>query len=95
VGHSTTEASSNDQTKAPARDLVPDGITGDIVEPRPLSTHRNADEPPEAETNRSRADRIETHRVRKPQDVVGISPLLGSDAGSYITGQIIGGDGVR
>lgn len=93
LGYSMTKAALNNQTTALARDLAPHGITVNAIEPGYFDTHRNAADFPDADTKRSRANWIAMRRVGEPEDVVGTALLLCSDAGSYITGQIIGVDG--
>lgn len=93
MGYSTTKAAVNNMVTALTRELGVDGITVNAIAPGYFNTHRNAGDFPDEETKRERGKWVPVGRVGEPEDVVGMALLLASDAGGYITGQVLYVDG--
>lgn len=68
-----------------ALELGPCGIRVNCIAPGMIDTNMLALMP--AEQRRKNIAKIPLRRVGRPEDIVGVSFLLASDAGSYITGQ--------
>lgn len=93
LGYSTTKAAVNNLVTGLAAALGPDGITVNAISPGYFDTHRNRDDFPDEATKQRRGQWLPLRRVGEPEDVVGLTLLLTSDRGSYITGQVIPVDG--
>lgn len=93
MGYSTTKAAVNNMVTALTRELGGYGITVNAIAPGYFNTHRNAADFPDEETKREKGKWVPVGRVGEPEDVVGMALLLASDAGGYITGQVLYVDG--
>jgi len=93
MGYSTTKAAINNMVTALCRELAGGGITINAIAPGYFDTHRNAAEFPDRDTKIQSGRGVPVGRVGEPQDVCGMAVLLASDAGSYITGQVLYIDG--
>lgn len=81
-------------TKAMARDLAPDAITVNLLCPGYFDTWRNRfDFQSEQDKHRKGQAHVPLGWVGQSEDIGGISLALCSDAGRYITGQVIYVDG--
>ena len=81
-------------TTAVARDLAPDRVTVNLIAPGYFDTFRNRDNfRDEADKRRQGRRAVPLGRLGLPRDAAGLAVLLCSDAGAYITGQIIFVDG--
>jgi glucose 1-dehydrogenase len=77
-----------------ARDLAASQITVNVISPGWIDTWRNrGDMSQPARKAQLGHDAVPTGRIGEPADFAGITLLLCSDAGSYITGQVIYVDG--
>ncbi len=92
--YSASKASLAALTKTWALELAQDGIAVNAVAPGMINTDlfRRNNPPDSPDVFRLRSA-IPMGRVGEPQDVAGLALLLCSDAGSYITGDIIHVDG--
>jgi NAD(P)-dependent dehydrogenase (short-subunit alcohol dehydrogenase family) len=92
--YSMAKAALENLTRGLARVLAPDGITVNLLCPGYFNTWRNRDQfkTPQDLIDRGR-EYVPEGRIGEPEDVGGISLLLASDAGAYITGQTIYVDG--
>ena len=81
-------------TRSLARELAKDNVTVNCVAPGWVDTWRNrfdfANEQEKVEKGRRH---IPLGRIGEPEDYAGVTLLLCSEAGSYITGQTIYVDG--
>ncbi|HLL91048.1 MAG TPA: SDR family NAD(P)-dependent oxidoreductase [Tepidisphaeraceae bacterium] len=80
-------------TKALARDLAKDNVTVNLISPGWINTYRNRDDFPTEQVKEDKGRHVPLGRVGEPADFGGVAVLLCSDAGAYITGQVIGVDG--
>jgi glucose 1-dehydrogenase len=80
-------------TQALARDLAADQITVNLIAPGYFNTWRNREEFRTPEDFVERAHFVPMGRIGEPGDTAGITLLLCSEAGGYITGQSIFVDG--
>ena len=91
--YSLSKAAIDKLTKALARDLAKDQITVNCIAPGWINTWRNRNDFKNEEDMKSRGKHVPIGRVGQPSDFAGITLLLCSDAGEYITGQTIFVDG--
>jgi NAD(P)-dependent dehydrogenase (short-subunit alcohol dehydrogenase family) len=81
-------------TKAMARDLAPGGITVNLLCPGYFDTWRNRfDFTDEQDKQRKGKAHVPLGWVGQSEDIAGIALALCSDAGRYVTGQVIYVDG--
>jgi NAD(P)-dependent dehydrogenase (short-subunit alcohol dehydrogenase family) len=80
-------------TFALARDFARDNVTVNLIAPGYINTIRNEARLGTPEGRAEAGKHIPAGRVGEPEDLAGITLLLCSDAGSYITGQSIYVDG--
>jgi NAD(P)-dependent dehydrogenase (short-subunit alcohol dehydrogenase family) len=78
-------------TRSMAGAYVSDGIRVNALAPGPVDTDMMRSNPPEAIEYMKRGTLLK--RLASPDEMVGAALLLTSDAGSYITGQVIIADG--
>jgi NAD(P)-dependent dehydrogenase (short-subunit alcohol dehydrogenase family) len=90
--YSATKAALIGLARASALDLGPYGITVNCLAPGPFLTDMPMSVLSEAE-KQAFADRTALGRWAQPRELVGPALLLCSDAGSYITGQVLFVDG--
>jgi NAD(P)-dependent dehydrogenase (short-subunit alcohol dehydrogenase family) len=91
--YSLSKAALEKMTMALARDLGPDNITVNLIAPGWFDTYRNREQF-KTDADRERlGKRLPAGRIGRPEDVAGLTLLLCSEAGSYITGQSIHVDG--
>jgi NAD(P)-dependent dehydrogenase (short-subunit alcohol dehydrogenase family) len=76
-----------------ARDFARDNVTVNLIAPGYINTIRNEARLGTPEGRAEAGKHIPAGRVGEPEDLAGITLLLCSDAGSYITGQSIYVDG--
>lgn len=93
LGYSVTKSALNNFTLTVAAEVARDGVTVNAIAPGYFDTHRNRWQFPDAETKAKRGEWLPARRVGEPEDVVGAALMLASDAGAYITGQILYVDG--
>lgn len=91
--YAMSKAALENMTKALGRDLASDGITVNLIAPGYYNTWRNRDQFQTPEDFEKRSQWIPAKRIGEPEDCAGVTILLCSDAGSYITGQTIYVDG--
>lgn len=90
--YSATKAALNGMTMASSLDLGPYNVTVNCIAPGPFLTDMPMSVLSEAE-KKAFADRTALGRWAQPQELAGPIVLLCSEAGSYITGQVIVVDG--
>ena len=90
--YSATKAALNGMTMASALDLGPFNVTVNCLAPGPFLTDMPMSVLSDAE-KKAFADRTALGRWAQPRELVGPVLMLCSDAGSYITGQVIVVDG--
>lgn len=91
--YSLCKAAMEKMTMALARDLGPSNVTVNLIAPGWFDTHRNRDVF-KTEMDRERiGGKLPAGRIGQPEDIEGLTLLLCSEAGSYITGQSIYIDG--
>ncbi len=78
-------------TRAAAGELAPHGIRVNALAPGPVDTAMVRNQGPDAAESMGRATLLQ--RIAHPDEMVGAALLLASDAGSFITGQVIVADG--
>jgi NAD(P)-dependent dehydrogenase (short-subunit alcohol dehydrogenase family) len=78
-------------TRSMAAELVDDGIRVNAIAPGPVNTDMMRKNPPQAIERM--IDGTLMKRLAEPDELVGTALLLCSDAGSYITGQVVIADG--
>lgn len=93
LAYSMSKAALVNQTTALARSLARERITVNLIAPGYINTHRNLQDFPDAHTLHEKGKNIPIGRIGEPADFGGIAALLASEAGSYITGQVIYVDG--
>jgi NAD(P)-dependent dehydrogenase (short-subunit alcohol dehydrogenase family) len=93
LSYAASKATLVNITKALARDFARDGVTVNLIAPGYINTIRNVAKLGTPEGRAEAGKHILMGRVGEPQDCVGIALLLCSEAGSYITGQVIFVDG--
>lgn len=89
--YSAAKAAMLSFTRSQAAAFAPDGIRVNALAPGPTDTDMMNSMSPEAVAGM--ADEVLLHRVARPDELVGPALLLTSDAGSYITGQVLLADG--
>ena len=91
--YSLSKACMEKLTKALARDLAKDNITVNCIAPGWINTWRNRDDFKTDEEKLAKGKHVPLGRIGEPRDFAGITLLLCSDAGGYITAQNIFVDG--
>jgi NAD(P)-dependent dehydrogenase (short-subunit alcohol dehydrogenase family) len=91
--YSLAKAALEKMTYALARDLGPSGVTVNLIAPGWFDTLRNRDYFENHENKERAGGRLPARRIGEPEDVAGLTLVLCSEAGSYITGQSIHVDG--
>jgi NAD(P)-dependent dehydrogenase (short-subunit alcohol dehydrogenase family) len=87
--YSLTKAAIEKLSSALAKDLAKDGITINTISPGWFNTWRNRATLGDPRKRRIRGKRVPMGRIGEPRDCAGVTLLLCSDAGEYITGQNI------
>ena len=90
--YSATKAALNGMTMASALDLGPFNVTVNCLAPGPFLTDMPMAVLSDAE-KQAFADRTALGRWAQPRELVGPALMLCSDAGSYVTGQVLVVDG--
>jgi NAD(P)-dependent dehydrogenase (short-subunit alcohol dehydrogenase family) len=90
--YSATKAALNGMAMASALDLGPYNVTVNCIAPGPFLTDMPMSVLSDAE-KKTFSDRTALGRWAQPQELAGPVLLLCSDAGSYITGQVLVVDG--
>lgn len=80
-------------TKSLARELGQHNITVNAIGPGSIITDMNAGVYPNEEAKQRRANELPLRRFGSPRDVAECAFFLASDAGSYLTGQMLGPNG--
>jgi 3-oxoacyl-[acyl-carrier protein] reductase len=80
-------------TKSLARELGQYGITVNAIGPGSIITDMNADVYPSEKAKRARMAQLPLRRFGDPRDVAECALFLASDAGSFLTGQMLGPNG--
>jgi dehydrogenase/reductase SDR family protein 4 len=88
-----SKAALNMLTQVMARELAPHNILVNAIAPGSIKTEFSRVNWTDPERKAQRIREIELRRFGEPEEVVGITLLLASDAGSFITGEIIRVDG--
>lgn len=78
-------------TRAMAADFAPRGIRVNALAPGTVDTDMVRNNPPEVQASMAKAGHLK--RAAHPDEMVGPALLLCSDAGSFITGQVVLADG--
>lgn len=91
--YSLSKAALEKATSALARDLGPDGVTVNLIAPGWFDTYRNREQFKTDADRERQGKRLPAGRIGQPEDVAGLTLLLCSDAGEYVTGQSIVVDG--
>jgi 3-oxoacyl-[acyl-carrier protein] reductase len=91
VAYSTTKAGIRGFTMALAKELGPSGITVNCVEPGIIDTEMNSSLSDDAIEELVNGTPL--CRLGDPEDVANAVLFLASDKASFITGQVLGGDG--
>jgi 3-oxoacyl-[acyl-carrier protein] reductase len=78
-------------TKALAREFGPRGVTVNAISPGPIESERMTDD--QAHHIRSMVSRVPLGRLGTPQEVASLCGWLASDAGAFVSGQMIGVNG--
>lgn len=91
--YSLSKAALDKMTCALARDLAPDNITVNLIAPGWFDTYRNREQFKTDADRERMGKRLPLGRIGQPEDVAGLTLLLCSGAGDYITGQSIHIDG--
>jgi NAD(P)-dependent dehydrogenase (short-subunit alcohol dehydrogenase family) len=93
LAYAMSKAALANMTIGLARDLVKDGITVNLIAPGYFDTYRNREQFPDEQAKKERAKWVPMEIIGDPEDCSGAALLLCSDAGYYITGQILYVDG--
>jgi NAD(P)-dependent dehydrogenase (short-subunit alcohol dehydrogenase family) len=80
-------------TKSLARELGQHGITVNAIGPGSIITDMNANVYPSQEAEQKRMSELPLRRFGSPRDVAECALFLASDAGNFLTGQMLGPDG--
>jgi NAD(P)-dependent dehydrogenase (short-subunit alcohol dehydrogenase family) len=80
-------------TKSLARELGKHNITVNAIGPGSIITDMNANFYPDEDAKRRRAAELPLRRFGHPRDVAECALFLASDAGSFLTGQMLGPNG--
>jgi 3-oxoacyl-[acyl-carrier protein] reductase len=80
-------------TKSLARELGQHGITVNAIGPGSIITDMNADVYPDEAAKQRRMGELPLRRFGSPRDVAECAFFLASDAGSFLTGQMLGPNG--
>jgi len=80
-------------TKSLARELGQHNITVNAIGPGSIITDMNADVYPNEDAKQRRARELPLRRFGSPSDVAECALFLASDAGSFLTGQMLGPNG--
>jgi 3-oxoacyl-[acyl-carrier protein] reductase len=80
-------------TKSLARELGQYGITVNAIGPGSIITDMNAGVYPDEDARRRRAAELPLRRFGAPRDVAECALFLASDAGGFLTGQMLGPNG--
>jgi NAD(P)-dependent dehydrogenase (short-subunit alcohol dehydrogenase family) len=78
-------------TRAMAAEFAPHGIRVNALSPGTVDTDMVRKTPPEARAEMTKLQLLQ--RMAHPDEMVGPALLLSSDAGSFITGQVLFADG--
>jgi len=78
-------------TKALAREFGPKGITVNAISPGPIRTER--EDPAISRHIEAQVGRVPVGRLGEPQEIARLCAFLASDAGAFISGQMIGVNG--
>jgi NAD(P)-dependent dehydrogenase (short-subunit alcohol dehydrogenase family) len=87
------KAALNMLTQVMARELAPHNILVNAIAPGSITTEVSRVNWTDPERKAQRIREIELRRFGEPEEVVGITLLLASGAGSFVTGEIIRVDG--
>jgi dehydrogenase/reductase SDR family protein 4 len=88
-----SKAALNMMTQVMARELAPHNILVNAIAPGSIKTEFSRVNWTDPERKAQRIREIELRRFGEPEEVVGIALFLASDAGSFVTGEIIRVDG--
>jgi dehydrogenase/reductase SDR family protein 4 len=88
-----SKAAMNMMTQVMARELAPHHILVNAIAPGSIKTEFSRVNWTDPERKAQRLREIELSRFGEPEEVVGIALFLASDAGSFVTGEIIRVDG--
>ncbi|MGH9175109.1 MAG: SDR family NAD(P)-dependent oxidoreductase [Vicinamibacterales bacterium] len=80
-------------TKSLARELGPHNINVNAIGPGSIITDMNADVYPDEAAKQRRAGELPLRRFGHPRDVAECALFLASDAGGFLTGQMLGPNG--
>ena len=87
----TSMNSVSSATRAMAAEFAPHGIRVNALSPGTVDTDMVRKTPPEARAEMTKLQLLQ--RMAHPDEMVGPALLLSSDAGSFITGQVLFADG--
>ena len=88
-----SKAALNMMTQVMARELAPHNILVNAIAPGSIKTEFSRVNWTDPERKAQRVREIELRRFGEPEEVVGIALFLASEAGSFVTGEIIRVDG--
>jgi len=88
-----SKAAMNMMTQVMARELAPHNILVNAIAPGSIKTEFSRVNWTDPERKAQRIREIELKRFGEPEEVVGIALFLASEAGSFVTGEIIRVDG--
>ena len=91
--YSLTKAALDAFTRGIARDVAGDQITANLIAPGYFNTYRNRGHLKTPDDVAAAGMRLPMKRLGEPRDCAGLTLLLCSEAGAYITGQSILVDG--
>ena len=89
--YSSAKAAMMSFTRSMAAEFAPSGIRVNALAPGPVDTYMMQQNPPEVIAGMVGGTLMK--RLATPDEMVGAALLLTSDAGSYITGQVVIADG--
>jgi NAD(P)-dependent dehydrogenase (short-subunit alcohol dehydrogenase family) len=93
LAYSSSKLALENITKGLARDLAKDGVTANLVAPGYFNTFRNRDHFTSKAALEEKGKWIPLGHVGEPEEVGGVTVMLCSEAGAYVTGQTIFVDG--